>query len=101
MKGLSVKHLMIAFGIVLCAPAWAAQQATTLSIPGMTCATCPITVKKALTKLGGVIDVKSNLGNRETTVVYDDARVSLQTLTQATKDAGFSSTVKTVKTVKP
>lgn len=93
MKGLLVKRLMITVGFVLSAPAWAAQQTAMLFISGMTCATCPITVKKALTKLGGVIDVKSNLGKRETTVIYDDARVSLESLTQATRDAGFPSTV--------
>ncbi|WP_332746807.1 hypothetical protein [Hydrogenophaga sp.] len=34
---------------------------------------------------------------REVTVVYDDARVSLENLTQATRDAGFPSTVSGVK----
>ncbi|MDO9135207.1 MAG: mercury resistance system periplasmic binding protein MerP [Hydrogenophaga sp.] len=97
MKGLPVKHILIAAGFVLSPLAWAAQQTATLSVPGMTCATCPITVKKALTQLGGVIGVKSNLDKREVTVVYDDARVSLENLTQATRDAGFPSTVSGVK----
>lgn len=30
------------------APVWAATQTVTLAVPGMTCAACPITVKKAL-----------------------------------------------------
>jgi len=97
MKGLTVKHILIAVGVVLSPHAWAAQQTATLSVPGMSCATCPITVKKALTKLGGVVDVKSNLGRRETTVVYDDTLVSFEALTQATKDAGFPSTVTGVR----
>lgn len=87
-----MKRILIAVGFVLSAPVWAAQQTVTLAIPGMTCATCPITVKKALTKLVGVLDVKSNLDQRETTVVYDDAKVTLTAITQATKDAGFPST---------
>lgn len=88
---------MIVVGFVLSAPAWAAQQTVTLSIPGMTCATCPITVKNALTKLGGALDVKSNLDQREMTVVYDDAEVALTTITQVTKDAGFPSIVSGAK----
>lgn len=92
-----MKHILIAAGFVLSPHAWAAQQTATLSVPGMSCATCPITVKKALTKLGGVVDVKSNLGRRQTTVVYDNTQVSLDTLTRATKDAGFPSTVTEVK----
>lgn len=74
-------------------PAWPAQQTVTLSIPAMNCATCPITVKKALTRLDGVIDVKSVLSKRETKVVFDDARVNRAAITHATKEAGFSSTV--------
>lgn len=77
--------------------AWSAQKTVTLSVPGMSCATCPIEVKTALTKLGGLVDVKSNLGMRETSVVYDDTQVSLDALTRATKDAGFPSTVAEVK----
>ena len=30
------------------APVWAATQTVTLSVPGMTCSACPITVKKGL-----------------------------------------------------
>ncbi len=33
----------------LSSPLWATTQTVTLSVPGMNCATCPITVKKALT----------------------------------------------------
>lgn len=97
MKGLTLKNILIAVGFVLSPQAWAAQQTATLSVPGMSCATCPITVKKALTKLGGAVDVRSNLGRRETTVVYDDTQVSLDALTRATKAAGFPSTVTGVR----
>lgn len=92
-----MKHILIAGGLMLSPLAWATQQSVTLSVPGMSCATCPITVKMALTKLGGVVDVKSSLDKRETTVIYDDARVSPEALTQATTEAGFPSTVKRAK----
>jgi mercuric ion binding protein len=74
-------------------PLWAARQSAVLSIPAMTCPTCPITVKKALTRVDGVMDVKSNLAKREATVVFDGAKVSVQALTSATKNAGFPSTL--------
>ena len=41
------------------APVWAATQTVTLAVPGMTCAACPITVKKALSKVEGVSKVRS------------------------------------------
>ncbi|WP_049307444.1 cation transporter, partial [Pseudomonas aeruginosa] len=51
-----MKKLLASFALatLVAAPAWAATQTVTLAVPGMTCAACPITVKKALTKVEGV-----------------------------------------------
>lgn len=94
MEGSAMKKwMMTGAALLLVSPVWAAQQTVTLSVPGMTCATCPITVKKALMRVEGVTDVKSSLPKRETTVVFDDTRVKLEALTRATREAGFPSTV--------
>lgn len=94
MKDSKMKRAILTSAVLLLvSPGWAAQQIVTLSVPGMTCATCPITVKKALTRLDGVIDVKSNLTKRETTVVFDDTRVKVDTVMKATEEAGFPSTI--------
>jgi periplasmic mercuric ion binding protein len=77
---------------VLGTTVWAAPQTITLSIPTMNCATCPITAKKALNKVAGVLDVKSDLGKRETTVTFDNAKAKVAALTRATGEAGFPST---------
>ncbi|QKO23384.1 cation transporter [Rhodoferax sp. BAB1] len=82
--------------MLLVGPSWATQKSAVLSVPGMTCPTCPFTVKKALTRVDGVIDVKSNLTKRETTVVFDGARVTVDALTSAIKNAGFPSTLVSV-----
>ena len=37
----------IVLAAAVSAPVWAATQTVTLSVPGMTCPACPITVKKA------------------------------------------------------
>lgn len=74
-------------------PAWAATQTVTLAVPGMTCAACPITVKKALTKVAGVNKIDVNLDRREARVTFDDAKANVEALRRATKDAGFPSTV--------
>ena len=34
----------------LSSPFWAAPKSVTLAVPGMTCPTCPVTIKKALMK---------------------------------------------------
>ncbi|AEB85716.1 MULTISPECIES: mercury resistance system periplasmic binding protein MerP [Comamonadaceae] len=80
--------------VAVAAPAWAATQTVKLSVPGMTCATCPITVKKALSKVDGVSKADVNFDKREAVVTFDDAKTSVQKLTKATEDAGYPSSVK-------
>ncbi len=80
--------------LLLAGPAWAAPKTVTLAVPGMTCATCPITVKKALTKVAGVTKVDVDLDNLQAVVTFDDAKTTVAALTKATTDAGYPSTVK-------
>jgi mercuric ion binding protein len=82
--------VLVAF---LAAPAWAAPKTVTLSVPGMTCAACPITVKTALAKTPGVSQAKVNYEKRQAVVVFDDAKTSTAALTRATADAGYPSQV--------
>ena len=77
----------------LASPVWAASQTVTLSLPTMDCPVCPVTVKKALTKVPGVSDAKVNFDKREATVVFDNARTNVDALARATKDAGYPSTL--------
>jgi mercuric ion binding protein len=75
--------------------AWAAPKTVTLSVPSMYCPVCPITVKKALTKVPGVSRVEVSLAKRQAVVTYDDAEASVAALTRATKDAGYPSSLAT------
>ena len=75
-------------------PVWAATQTVTLAVPGMTCAACPITVKKAISKVEGVSKVDVGFEKREAVVTFDNAKTSVPKLTKATEDAGYPSTVK-------
>ncbi len=79
--------------LLLAGPAWAAPKTVTLAVPGMTCATCPITVKKALTKVTGVTKVDVDLDKLQAVVTFDDAKTTVTALTKATTDAGYPSTV--------
>lgn len=76
------------------ASAWAAQKTVTLSVPGMTCSACPLTVKKALSKVDGVVKTEVSFEKKEATVTYDDAKTSVNALQNATKNAGYPSSVK-------
>jgi mercuric ion binding protein len=85
---------LLALALALSAPAWAATKTVTLSVPSMTCATCPITVKVALSRVEGVIDAKVTWEPKEAMVTYDDSRTTPAALTRATENAGFPSTIK-------
>ena len=74
-------------------PVTAADQTVTLSVPGMNCAACPITVKMALSKVPGVSKIEISLDKREATVMFDGAHASVDALTHATAEAGYPSTL--------
>ncbi|MFN3545170.1 MAG: mercury resistance system periplasmic binding protein MerP [Thiobacillus sp.] len=82
---------------LLCAaaiPAYAAQQTVTLAVPGMSCAACPITVKKALSKVDGVTRAEVDYATRQAVVTFDDAKTNVASLTRATAEAGYPSTLR-------
>ena len=84
---------VLVLSAVLSAPAWAATQTVTLSVIGMTCAACPVTIKKVLNKVEGVENIKVNLEKKEALVTFDDAKTTVEALLEATKNAGYPSTV--------
>ncbi|MFV1984198.1 MAG: mercury resistance system periplasmic binding protein MerP [Thiohalomonadales bacterium] len=66
----------------------------TLDIPGMTCKFCPITIRKALEKVPGVINAKAEYETKTATVTYDPQKTTVEKLTNATKNAGYPATLK-------
>jgi len=74
--------------------AFSAEKTVTLEVPGMTCITCPITVSKALEKVDGVKQVKVTYEDKLAVVTFDDDKVKVAQLTEATKNAGYPSRLK-------
>lgn len=85
---------VLALGAGLALSAAAAQRTVVLSVPTMSCAACPITVRKALEKVPGVQTVRATLEPPEAVVTFDDAKATIDQLTEATRRAGFPSSVK-------
>ena len=77
--------------LVLTAPAWASPQTVTLNVSGMTCAACPITVKKALEKVPGVSKMEVRFEKKQVLVTFDDAKTNTDALVKATTNAGYPS----------
>ncbi len=73
----------------------AQQETVTLSVEGMTCPVCPITVRTALEKVPGVKNAEVDLDTQTATVVFDPVAVDVEALTAATTNAGFPSSVRT------
>jgi mercuric ion binding protein len=69
----------------------AAPQTATLAVENMTCATCPIVVKKALERVTGVSSTTVDFDKKTATVTFDPAKATSAKLTQATTEAGFPS----------
>ena len=76
--------------VATCAFAGAPQTAV-LDVKNMTCATCPITVKKALQKVPGVAAVTVDYQHKSATVTFDPDKTTIAALTQATTNAGYPS----------
>ena len=82
-------------GLALASSAALAEVRTvTLTVPGMTCDLCPLTIKKAISKVPGVLNVDACYEKRQAVVTFDDARATVDALTRATASAGYPSTPK-------
>src|SRR2546430_6764514 len=62
--------------LMLVTPAWASPKTVTLNVSGMTCAACPITVKKALEKVPGVSSVDVRFEKKQVLVTFDDTKTN-------------------------
>jgi mercuric ion binding protein len=91
MKNLKTLPAAVIVTFVLIAPAWASPKTVTLNVSAMTCAACPITVKKALEKLVGVSRVEVRYEKKQVLVTFDDAKTNMDALVKATTDAGYPS----------
>lgn len=70
------------------------EKSTTLDVQGMTCASCPITVKQVLKKVPGVGDVSVDLKSHSALVRFDADKTQPALLAKAVTDFGFPTTVK-------
>ena len=85
--------LLLALAVVF-SPAFAEPRTVTLSVPGMNCDLCPLTIRKAISKVPGVASVDASYEKTQAVVTFDDAKTTVEALTKATANAGYPSTVK-------
>jgi len=69
------------------------QQTVTFTIDKMTCAMCPITVRKAMEKVAGVLSVKTDYDSKTATVIFDPSKTNTDAIAAASANAGYPATV--------
>jgi mercuric ion binding protein len=65
-----------------------------LDVEGMTCSLCPITVRKALERVPGVLEAKADFSSKSAEAKYDPDKVSADALAKAVSSAGFPAKVR-------
>jgi Cu+-exporting ATPase len=60
-----------------------------LSVEGMTCASCVVRVEKALKKVAGVKEANVNLATEKVSLVFDEKKTDLHALAAAVEEAGY------------
>lgn len=61
----------------------------TYAVEGLSCASCAQTVEKALNNIQGVEHASVNLTTEKATVIYDDALVNFETLSNTVEKSGY------------
>ena len=69
-------------------------QTVVLDVQHMTCALCPITVKKALLQVPGVADAQVDFKAKTATVKFDPDKAGVNALVKATTDAGYPASAR-------
>lgn len=64
-------------------------QVASFAVQNMTCATCPITVKKAMSAVHGVHSVKVDFDSKTATVEFDPKVTNAAAIAAASTNAGY------------
>lgn len=104
-KGLIALSAVVAFGVVGIfaltvsqiaradnVVAIAAEQTQSFSIEKMTCAICPITVRKAMERVDGVHSVTVDFEAKTAVAVFDPTLTSATAIANASTDVGYPAT---------
>jgi len=75
----------------------AQEQTVTMHVSGMTCGTCPISVRHRALQLKGVSAASVALDTATAAVTYEDSEQSPQAIAQAITQLGYPATIRKAK----
>ena len=96
MRKLSKVLLVLAIAVVAGGSLNAApdgEETVSFSVEKMTCATCPIAVRKAMERVDGVREVKVDFDSKTAVVTFDSAMTTADAIGAASTNVGFPATV--------
>ncbi len=70
------------------------EETVSFTVEKMTCATCPIAVRKAMERVEGVKEVKVDLDSKTAVVSYDADMTDATAIGAASTNVGFPATVR-------
>ncbi len=70
------------------------SRTATFDVEKMTCATCPITVRKAMLRVDGVKEVNVDLDSKTAVVTYDAELATPVEIGRASTDVGFPTSLR-------
>jgi mercuric ion binding protein len=79
------------------AAAHATERTATFSVPGMTCALCPLTVETAIGGVAGVRTVSAQFDTMSAVAVFDDSVTTAEAIAAASANAGYPASLVSVK----
>ena len=92
MKSL-IAAVLFASTVLISMASFAGEKTIKLSVPGMTCASCPYIVAGSIDMLDGIKSVEATMEDLSATVTYDDTVTNVEEIREATADVGYPSTV--------
>ena len=82
-------RLAIVLAMMAPTAAMATETTIALTIANMTCATCPITVKKVIKGVVGVKDVRVDFEKKIVVAEFDDELTNSERIAEASRNAGY------------
>lgn len=94
-----IKALLVLCTLIFGITAWADEKAMThlavqtFAVENMTCAACPITVRKAMENVAGVKNVSVDLNANTAIAEFDDSQTDANKIAMAATNVGFPTSV--------
>ena len=89
----AMKHIITVAFLFLSGALSAEEESVVLSVPGMKCPACPVTVMVAIKRVEGVKSVNADFESKLAEVSYDDRLTNISNIQEAAENVGFSSQV--------